>query len=283
MKDRPMKFRTRPGFATRSPARCAAAALLAGAALLACGGAQAQAFDAVRLFGAAPGEDGGSVGAALISAHAYLGSNERWNRIFPLLDYQWRNGWFAGTTNGLGVDLSHDPRNQYGLRLTADLGRKEDRSAALTGLGDIDPRPEVGAFFNHFLSREIFLTSSLRYGSGNDRKGLIVDAGAGYSTNLAPQWRIGLSLAGSYVNANYNQSEFGINATQAAASGYALTTPGAGLRDLRGSAFLTYVVGPRFTMTGVLNATGLLGDAKSSPIVTQKTSANGVFGFSYGF
>ena len=283
LKDRTMKFRTCPGFALRSLPGQATAALLAGAALLASGGAQAQAFDAVRLFGAAPGEDGGSVGAALVSGHAYLGSNERRNRIFPLLDYQWKSGWFAGTSNGLGLDFSRDPRNQYGLRLTADMGRKEDLSPALTGLGNIDPRPEIGSFYNHFLSREIFLTSSLRYGSGNDRKGLIVDAGAGYSTQFAPQWRIGLSLATSYVNANYVQSEFGVSATQAAASGYALTTPGAGLRDLRGSAVLTYVVSPRFTMTGVLNATGLLGDAKSSPLTRQKTSANGVFGFSYGF
>ncbi len=278
-----MLFRTCRSSPARSPRHRAAVALLGAAAALGASGAQAQAFDAVRLFGAAPGESGGTVGAALISAHAYAGSNERWNRIFPLLDYQWNNGWFAGTSNGIGVDLSHDPRNQYGLRVTADLGRKEDRSSALSGMGDIDMRPEVSGFFNHFVSREIFLTSSLRYGSGNDRKGLIADLGAGYSTALAPQWRIGLSLATSYVNSNYMQSNFGVTAAQAATSGYALTTPGAGLRDVRSSAALTYVVSPRFTMTGVLNVTALLGDAKSSPLTRDTSSVNGVFGIAYGF
>jgi hypothetical protein len=38
-----------------------------------------------------------------------------------------------------------------------------------------------------------------------------------------------------------------------------------------------------FTMTGIVNATALVGDAKSSPIVRQKTSANGIFGVSYWF
>jgi outer membrane scaffolding protein for murein synthesis (MipA/OmpV family) len=258
-------------------------ALLAGAATLGAGGAQAQAFDAVRLFGAAPGESGGTVGAALISGHAYAGSNERWNRIFPLLDYQWNNGWFAGTSNGLGIDLSSNPQNSYGVRVTADLGRKEDRSHALAGMGDIDMRPEVGGFFNHYVSREVFLTSSLRYGSGNDRKGLIADFGAGYSTQFAPQWRLGVNVATSYVNSNYMQSNFGVTSEQAAASGYAVTTAGAGIRDVRSSAALTYIVGPRFTMTGVLNVIALQGDAKSSPLTREKNSVNGVFALSYGF
>jgi outer membrane scaffolding protein for murein synthesis (MipA/OmpV family) len=283
LKDHSMLSRTLRATPARSPIHWAALALLASAATLGTSAAQAQAFDAVKLFGAAPGQSGGLAGAALIAGHAYMGSDERWNRILPLLDYQWHNGWFAGTTNGVGVDFSNDTSNSYGLRLTADFGRKEDRSDALIGMGDIDPRPEIGGFFNHYVSREIFLTSSLRYGSGNDRKGLIADVGAGYSTQFAPQWRIGVNVATSYVNANYMQSNFGVTAEQAAATGYALTTPGAGFRDLRSSAALTYVVGPRFTMTGVFNVVSLQNDAKSSPLTREKNSVNGVFALSYGF
>ena len=261
------------------PARLLIALLLAAASPA----AFAQAFDAVRLFGAAPGEDGGTVGAVLVSSPAYGGSNERWNRIYPLLDYQWKNGWFAGTTNGIGVDFSKDPRSQYGLRVTADLGREEKRSAALAGMGDIDIRPEVGGFFNYNVTREIFLTSSLRYGSGNDRKGLTVDLGAGWSDYVAPRWRLGLGLATTLLNANAMESRFGVSAAQAATSGYAEYTPGAGLRDVRGNLALTYIVTPRFLLTGAVTLAELLGDAKDSPLVRRSSQASGVFAVSYGF
>ncbi|MFM9888723.1 MAG: MipA/OmpV family protein, partial [Burkholderiales bacterium] len=159
--------------------------------------ASAQAFDAVRLYGAARDTDGGAVGLAAIAARRYQGSDERRYMVVPLLDYQWRNGWFAGTSNGIGFNFSSRQEVSYGLRATADLGRKEHRSAALAGLGDIDPRPELGGFFNYGIGRDIVLTSSLRYGAGNDRNGLLLDLGAVYSISLAPQWRLGLGVAGT--------------------------------------------------------------------------------------
>ena len=243
----------------------------------------AQAFDAVRLYGAAPGEDGGLVGAAVVYGRQYQGSNERRTQLFPIIDYQWKNGFFAGTTNGLGYDFSKSPNLQYGVRVTADLGRDESRSAALTGLGDIDARPEIGGFFNYFVNREVFVTSSLRYGSGNDRKGLVLDFGAGYSTTVAPQWRIGLGVSASVVNQQYMQSYFGVDAAQAAKSGYGQYTPSSGLRDLRANAALTWQLDPRFSVTGGLSLVGLQGDARDSPIVRRTSSANGLLAVNYAF
>ena len=243
----------------------------------------AQAFDAVQLYGAAPGEDGGLVGLAVIAGHEYQGSDERRTRLFPVLDYQWGNGFFAGLTNGIGFNFSKDSQAQYGLRVTANLGRDESRSAALAGLGDIDIRPELGGFFNYYVSREIFLTSSLRYGSGNDRRGMVVDFGAGYSTAIAPSWQLGAGVALSVVNEAYMQSFFGVVAAQASRSGYGVYTPSAGVRDVRANAALTYLVSPKLRITGAVSFSGLQGDAKASPIVRQVSTANGVLAATYAF
>ena len=243
----------------------------------------AQAFDAVRLYGAAPGEDGGLVGVAVIYGRQYLGSNERRTLVFPVVDYQWRNGWFAGTTNGVGYDFSKTPELQYGARITADLGRSESRTPALSGLGNIDARPELGGFINYFVSREVFLTSSLRYGAGNDRNGLVLDLGAGYTTSLAPDWRIGVGVAASVVNQQYMRAYFGVDSVQAASSGYAVYTPSAGLRDLRANAALTWQVTPRVGITGAVTLVGLQGDARDSPIARRASSANGVVAATYAF
>jgi len=249
----------------------------------ACGAAQAQSFDAVRLQGEPSGEGEGRVGLALIAAPRYLGSDEHRYLLFPAIDYRWKNGWFAGMGNGVGYRFGTSPQFQYGLRLAADFGRKENRSDALRGLGDIQARPEAGAFFNVHASRELSFSSSLRYGSGNDRKGLAVDLGAHYGLQLAPQWRLGSSLSATYANRNHMQGYFGITPEQSATSGYAPYELGAGVRDVRLGASLTYIINLDWAVTAAVSATSLLGDAKRSPIVRDSTPVTGVLALSYRF
>jgi outer membrane protein len=79
------------------------------------------------------------------------------------------------------------------------------------------------------------------------------------------------------------QSSFGIDATQSANSGYAVYTPSAGLRDVRINTSLTYRVTERIGITGAVSLSSLQGDAKDSPIVRRRSSANGVLAVSYAF
>ncbi len=257
--------------------------LVAVAALLLAPSAFAQAFDTVRLYGAASPTDRGTVGGALISGRQYQGSDERRTLLLPLLDYQWRSGWFAGTTNGLGYNFSRQPGIDYGVRLTADLGRKESRSSALRGLGDIDIRPEIGGFFNYAITPSFALTSSLRYGSTEDRDGAVLDLGAAYSVPLAPQWRLGLGVGASVANASYMQSYFGVTSAQYAQSGYAPYSAGAGIRDVKASAVVTYAINQRWAVSTALSASSLQGDAKDSPITRKRNSVSGVVSLAYGF
>jgi outer membrane protein len=256
---------------------------LAATLAAACGGAQAQAFDAVRLFGKPTGDGEGTVGAAVVIGHQYMGSDERRTSALPLLDYRWANGWFLGTTNGVGYMFDSAPNTQYGLRLTADFGRNENRSAVLNGMGDIRARPEIGAFFNYLPTRDIFLTSSLRYGSGTDRKGMLLDLGAGYAMQLSPQWRTAVGVAATVVNREFMQDYFGVTPAQAAASGHAVYTAGAGLRDVRANLSVNYFITPSWTLTGVVSASSLEGDAKNSPIVRQRASTQGILALGYRF
>lgn len=244
--------------------------------------AAAQAFDAVRLFGPA-GEARGLVGLGVIAGREYLGSDERRTRVVPLLDYQWRNGFFAGTSNGIGYNFSSRPDLDFGLRVTADLGRDEERSPRLRGLGDIDAAAEIGAFLNVSPLKGLTLTSSVRYGAGNDNKGLVLDLGAVYSTELSPSWRLAVGVAGSIVNDEYMQEFFGITAAQSVRSGYAPFTADAGARDVRANLSLTYSVNRRWSVTGGVSASRLLGDAADSPIAVKDNTVNGLLAVSYAF
>jgi MipA family protein len=258
-------------------------ALLALSLACAGGAAQAQAFDAVRLFAVPRGDGEGLVGLAVIAGHEYLGSDERKTLVLPGLSYQWKNGWFAGTGNGIGYKFASPDDMQYGLRVTLDLGRDENDAVALAGMGDIDMRPEVGAFFNYFITPEWFLTTSFRYGAGNDRNGSQTDIGIGWSSQLAPQWRGALGVGATYVNSKYMEAFYGVTAAQSASSGYAVYTPGAGWRDLRGTASLTYFFDADWSLTGAVTVRALQGDVKRSPIVKEDTPVSGVAALNYSF
>jgi outer membrane scaffolding protein for murein synthesis (MipA/OmpV family) len=258
-------------------------ALLACSMLCAAGAAQAQAFDAVRLFAVPAGDGEGLAGLAVIAGHEYLGSDERKTMVLPALSYQWKNGWFAGTGNGVGYKFHSPPTMQYGLRVTVDLGRDESDATALAGMGDIDIRPEVGGFFNYFISPEWFLTTSFRYGAGNDRDGSQTDVGVGWSSQIAPQWRAGLGVAATYVNSKYMQAFYGVTPEQSARSGYAVYTPGAGWRDVRASASLTYYLNPDWSLTGGVTVRALQGDVKASPIVIEDLPGSGLLAITYKF
>ena len=245
--------------------------------------AQAQAFDAVRIFGPVDANGKGTIGAAVINSPEFTGSKQRRTMLLPLLDYRWQNGFFAGTTNGIGYLFDSAPNLQYGLRMTADFGRKDNKSAALTGMGNINAAAEFGGFFNYFASPQISLTSSLRYGSGNDHKGLVLDLGANYAVQLAPQWRGAVGVATSYLNSDAMQSRFGVTASQATSSGYAAYSPAAGLRDARINASANYFFSRQVAITAAVSASALLGDAKDSPVVRSNSAVTGVLAVSYEF
>jgi outer membrane scaffolding protein for murein synthesis (MipA/OmpV family) len=257
--------------------------LLAAGLALAAQAAQAQAFDAVRLFAIRAGDGQGIVGAAVIAGHEYLGSSETKLLVLPAIDYQWKNGWFVGTGNGVGYRFPSPANLQYGLRITVDGGRSDNDAAALQGMGAIPVRPEIGAFLNFLITDQWFITSSIRYGSGQDWNGAQFDLGAGYSVQFAPQWRLGLGLAGTYVNRDYMQTFYGVSPTQAAATGYAPYAPGAGWRDLRGNATLTYSFDERWSLTASVQVRSLQGGPTHSPIVDEDTPVSGVLALGYTF
>lgn len=243
----------------------------------------AQGFDTVRLVSTASGKDGGTVGTAVFFTDEYQGSDKRRTLVLPVLDYQWANGWFAGVTNGIGYNFSGSSQNQYGLRLTVDRGRKQSRASSLRGMGDVDAAAEGGAFFNHSPSQGLVLNSSVRYGAGDQHKGLVVDLGVGYSTEIAPQWYLSTGAGVTLVNAHYMRSLFGVTGAQSAASGYAVYTPGSGARDLRANLALTYSINQKTSVTAAVSASSLVGDAKASPLTQKRTSESGVVAVRYAF
>jgi outer membrane scaffolding protein for murein synthesis (MipA/OmpV family) len=263
--------------------RTAYRVLPAGALALCAALAQAQDIDSIRLMPASEGQGAGIVGLGVATGPRYVGAGDNRTRALPVLGYQWANGWFASTIGGVGVNLSSTPGLQFGPRLTVDFGRRENSDAALRGMGNVNPSAELGGFVNYRLVDALTVQASLRAGSGADHKDTRLELGAAYGFPLTPALRLRLGANATLANQAYAQTHFGITASQAASSGYALYTPRSGFQDVRTSIGLNMVLAPRVMLTSSLTGTTLLGDAKSSPLVHKTNSVSGQVGVAYGF
>jgi outer membrane scaffolding protein for murein synthesis (MipA/OmpV family) len=201
----------------------------------------------------------------------------------PAVEYQWANGWFAGSNRGVGYNFSKDPALQYGLGLGMDLGRKESATGALTGMGSIDSKVEYGAFLNYTLDRNWRLSSVLHYGAGDTGQGATANFGANYSLDIAPQWHLDAGVSTTWANAQTMQSYFGVSAAQTLTSGHAVYSPTSGIRDVGASLSLGYQLTPSISVTGGLQASNLVGDASNSPIVTSPHSVSSSLSVGYAF
>jgi outer membrane protein len=128
------------------------------------------------------------------------------------------------------------------------------------------------------------VTSAFRYGAGNSSNGALLNLGATYSTAVAPNWRMGAGVSGTWANQAYMQSYFGVTSMPSRPPAATLrTTPSAGLRDLRASLSATYLMSPRMVITAAVSYDMLQGSAKDSPLSLQPNVFSGVVALTYGF
>jgi outer membrane protein len=224
-----------------------------------------------------------SLGAVVISAPKYSGSDERRIAAYPAFDAQWKNGVFFSAVSGLGYNFSKDPALQYGVRMTAEPGRDETKSAKLKGLGDIDTTVEPGAFFNYYINPTYAVLSSLRYGSGLDHNGAQLSLGGRYFRPINAQHRFSALFSVNWANSAYMQSYYGVNAQQASTSSYSQYSAGAGLTDMKIGANWHWSIDTNWTLITGTSVKQILGDAANSPFVVQKTPVTVFSSASYRF
>jgi len=227
--------------------------------------------------------DGGRVGMAAIQTTQYQGSDESRSLALPSIDYEWSNGWFAGTSTGIGKKWGASDGVQYGAKLLYDFGREESNSTALRGLGNVDPSVDFAVFAQYAIGNGFSGEAVLRYGSGVENKGALLELALNYGTSLSDKVRFGAGVGTAFANDSYMQSHFGVTSKQSLASGYKVYTPTAGIRDATVNVSLTYIFSPQIALTGVLTNKTLLGDAKGGPMVKKTSSTDALFALTYAF
>jgi outer membrane scaffolding protein for murein synthesis (MipA/OmpV family) len=248
------------------------------------------------------------VGLGLQSAPRYEGTGSRKVSAWPVLQVEWSSGVFIAGMSA-GMHLSNSPTVEAGPLLAVLPGRDEsgtgpvvggvsdtlvntigpeDRAMAptgrLAGMDEIGARLQAGAFYNVYLNPQWRLTSSVLYGAGQNRDGLRLDLGIQrLAAVLGERHRVSLSAGVGIVNANYNDSYFGVTVKEAAHSRFHAYQAGGGVQDVHVGARWNWVLSPAWMLTSNLQAKRLLGDARLSPLTERSTNLTVSTAFAYRF
>jgi outer membrane protein len=254
------------------------------------------------------------VGLGVVSAPEYAGASARRTALQPLIQMEWSNGIFVSGLSA-GMHLSRQPTLEFGPLISLHSGRDKDgdnggaggisdtfpglvdpgrvtgsgvtlraEPNGLAGMDDIKARLQGGAFLNYYLTPSVRLTSSLLYGAGNARDGLVLNLGVQrLAFNAGPHHRVSLVAGASIVNRSYNSAFFGVTDPEARASGYSLYAPEGGVKDVYVGAAWNWALSRSWMVTSGARVTGLVGDARRSPLVQRSTNVSVSTGLAYRF
>lgn len=200
------------------------------------------------------------------------------NYIFapvPLLDIR-KAGTpekFHGPRDGFGFAILDLGQFRAGPVMAIRLARKEYKDSKLTGLGDVDTAYEFGVFAEYMWGSWLRTRAEVRQGTGGHH-GVVADL---YADAIAPVSRQLILSAGprmTLATSSATSPYFSVTSLQSATSGLPAYDAKGGVRAVGAGAKARYLWNQQWGTHVFVEYERLMGDAKNSPIVTQRGSAD---------
>ena len=231
-----------------------------------------------------------TVGAGVGVTPSYEGADEY--RAFPFMPLRYESKWVKVQTIGLGLEFDISPTKVFAagpmfrFRFARDNDVSDSRVRALPEVGE---SLELGGFLRSGVPLQmvgfddpaiIFAQTSVRQDVLDGHGGLLVDGSIGVTRPFGERWNAVALGTATYASEKYMSSYFDVTAAGSAASGLAIFDADAGIKDVGLTGILTYKLNEKWSLVGFGNFSRLVGDAASSPVVSQAGSENQ---FSAGF
>jgi MipA family protein len=192
---------------------------------------------------------------------------------------------FIGPRDGASIALLDTGGFRAGPVATTLPSRKVSSDAALNGLNDISTTYEFGGFVEYFPVDWFRVRAEVRRGFGGS-DGVFADV---FADAIVPVWDRLTWSAGprlSFANTHGTAPYFGIDQTEALASGLPVFNASGGLHSVGVGTQLRYQITPQWETHSYVEYQRLEGDAAASPLITQRGSPNQTIfsiGASYSF
>ena len=241
------------------------------------------------------------VGFAPIYSPVWQGSRDYSLSIFPDVRLNYRDVLFFSVPDGLGWNAVNKNGWKIGPLFKFRFGRNEGDggspflitggSDALVGMGSIGFAAEPGGFVQYsFAGRKARARVEVREGFGG-HEGLVADTSLGWSDRIGTPgtrgfWLYSASVRATFAGADYTNTYFGVNETQAAATGLSPFRTGDGMVSTGVNASLTKLVGGqgRYGAVTLFGGYDRLGDVVAeSTLITERGKRDQFsLGLSYG-
>ena len=162
---------------------------------------------------------------------------------------------------------------RFGPLLSVDFGRDENDSTDLTGLGGVGTSFELGAFVGYAYG-PVRARIRARYDVASGHSGMLVKGNVSTAIYRDDNIAVGMNISTTWVSSKYMDAYFGVDATQAVASGLPVYSPGSSFRDISLGVGGNYIITPRISVIANAGYSRLLKGAKNSPLVQQRGKAD---------
>lgn len=237
-----------------------------------------------------------NLGLGAFVSPAYEGSDETEVSPFPMIDITWKDRVFFNPGDGLGAHLYNKNDLKVSASIGYEMGRKEDDSNALKGLGDIDDAASANISVEYDFGPVTPYLGVSKHLGGTD--GTLVEIGVetmvlfaalvgktpGQFENGRPKglmFHMGVST--TWADDNYMGDYFGISSKQAVASGYSRYSAESGFKSVDFEFGAMYPFTENWAINAQVGYSRLLDDAADSPIVKEEDQFSGGVFLTYSF
>lgn len=209
-----------------------------------------------------------TAGAGVLARPDFPGSDSVEVLPLPALNITYGDRWFLNA-DGLGAYLVKRERGSLSLSLAPDVTRRDESdSAHLRGLGDVD-RTAVARIKTAYTLGPVTATAAVSTDIGDQGHGTVVELALKSQAELTQRLSLDYGVAARWIDDEYAESFFGVNASQSQRSGLSRYEAQNGVGDARLFVNAVYVLSPRWIVSAGAAAAQLQGDAKDSPIVEE--------------
>ena len=241
------------------------------AAVCLCGAPLAQADSAQGGYSVTAG-----FGAAI--APRYLGSSDYQVLPVPYLDVVTPEGIYIDSEKGIGYKWLLPSNFFIDTSINYSLGRKDENEAwqsgsnYLKGMGDIPGALITTVTAGYRLGAVGDVTLSADLPLSNRSRGDTYRVGFQYIVLQARRDRLSTSAEADFGSSKYNQTFFGVDASQSASTTFPQYGVGSGLYAVRAGLTWEHQFDKHWLMSATQQITNLTGDAVNSPIVQRRVS-----------
>lgn len=232
-----------------------------------------------------------TLGAGIGAGSRYSGSDEHVVAPVVAIDYQAANGFFASTLRGIGFAAGTEQ-----LSASIGLGFRGERrendtngfvgrtgSKALKGMGDIRGSATVNVGAEAQLTDIFSVGVRAEIPVSRRENGKLFALGVNVKLLDGATDKIGAGVALQFGEGKYMQTYYGVDARQAARSGYRAYTPKGGMFGTELNVNWEHKFDAHWSVTSLLGVQRLNGDAAKSPIVRRKTAPTAAVYAAYAF